>query len=157
MLRPTKILVPTDFSGYSDYALRQALDIAEEYGAEVHVLHVVEERIHLALGDEEYGDNISPQTIQKMQTRHMRVSKEQVEKQIQKASPKQGVKVIPEVVLGIPQVEILRYQEEKKIDLVVISSLGHTALAKYFLGSVARIVLKGSTCPVLLTKGNASE
>jgi len=44
MLKPTKILVPTDFSGYSEAALRQAADIAEEYGSELHVLHVVEIR-----------------------------------------------------------------------------------------------------------------
>jgi len=30
MLKPTKILVPTDFSEYSDRALRQGLDIAKQ-------------------------------------------------------------------------------------------------------------------------------
>lgn len=33
MLVPTKILVPTDFSEYSDRALEQALDIAKDYSA----------------------------------------------------------------------------------------------------------------------------
>jgi nucleotide-binding universal stress UspA family protein len=41
----TKILVPTDFSEYSDKALRQALDIALQYKAKVFVLHVVHEQI----------------------------------------------------------------------------------------------------------------
>ena len=45
MLAPTKILVPTDFSEYSDKALRQALDIAEQYNAKVYVLHVIRERM----------------------------------------------------------------------------------------------------------------
>ena len=41
MLKPTKILVPTDFSEYSDKALKQAIDIAKQYNAEVYVLNVV--------------------------------------------------------------------------------------------------------------------
>jgi nucleotide-binding universal stress UspA family protein len=43
-------------------------------------------------------------------------------------------------------------QTEKGIDLIIISSLGKTGLGKYFIGGVARNVLKGSACPVLLTK-----
>ncbi len=35
MLVPTRILVPTDFSEFSGKALRQALDIANEYQAKV--------------------------------------------------------------------------------------------------------------------------
>jgi universal stress protein A len=34
----------------------------------------------------------------------------------------------------------------------VIASLGRSGIAKYLIGSVARNVLKGSKCPVLLTK-----
>ena len=43
MLWPTKILVPTDFSEYSDRTLRQARDIVKQYGSKVNVLHVVRE------------------------------------------------------------------------------------------------------------------
>ena len=45
-----------------------------------------------------------------------------------------------------------KWEEAGGIDLIVISSLGHGGLAEYFTGSVARNVLKGATCPVLLTK-----
>jgi universal stress protein A len=45
MLMPTKILVPTDFSEYSDKALNQAFDIAQRYKAKVYVPHVVHEKM----------------------------------------------------------------------------------------------------------------
>jgi universal stress protein A len=45
MLMPTKILVPTDFSEYSDKALNQAFDIAQRYKAKVYVFHVVHEKM----------------------------------------------------------------------------------------------------------------
>ena len=87
MLKPTKILVPTDFSKSSDTALAQGLDIAGQYQAKLFLLH-----------------------------------------------------------------EILKEGREQKIDLIVIASLGQSGMAKYFMGSVARNVLKGARCPVLLTK-----
>jgi nucleotide-binding universal stress UspA family protein len=153
MLKPTKILVPTDFSIYSNFALKQALDIASEYGAEVYVLHVLEEKIHYAM-DEEYKGVISVKSIKKLEKDLVKLANKTLNKQIEHVSSNNNVKIIPEVVLGIPYVEILRFQQEKGIDLVVISSIGHTGLARYFIGGVARIVLKGTTCPVLLTKGS---
>jgi nucleotide-binding universal stress UspA family protein len=53
---------------------------------------------------------------------------------------------------GIPYDEILKEGKDKGIDLIVIASLGRSGIAKYLIGSVARNVLKGSKCPVLLTK-----
>jgi universal stress protein A len=38
---PTKVLVPTDFSEYSDKALRLAFDIAIQYKARVYMVHVL--------------------------------------------------------------------------------------------------------------------
>ena len=45
MFAPKRILVPTDFSEYSDNALRYAIDIARQYAAKVFLLHVIDENI----------------------------------------------------------------------------------------------------------------
>jgi nucleotide-binding universal stress UspA family protein len=47
---------------------------------------------------------------------------------------------------------ILEVEKSKGIDLIVIASLGKSGIAKYLIGGVARNVLKGAQCPVLLTK-----
>ena len=153
MLKPTKILVPTDFSGYSDIALRQAADIAQEYGAELHVLHVVEMRIHPMYEYEFAGKEASPEGIRELENRRIRVAEGKMIEFTEKIGHGRQLKVFPRVVKGDPVTEILKYQKDRGIDLIVISSLGHTGLAEYFTGSVARNVLKGATCPVLLTKG----
>jgi len=62
------------------------------------------------------------------------------------------IEVETDVRKGIPYVEILKEGKVKKIDLIVIASLGRSGIAKYLIGSVARNVLKGSKCHVLLTK-----
>ena len=46
MLKPTKILVPTDFSEYSDRALRTGAGHSEAVQGEGLLLHVVHEEIH---------------------------------------------------------------------------------------------------------------
>ncbi|MEN6616989.1 MAG: universal stress protein [Syntrophorhabdus sp.] len=153
MLKPTKILVPTDFSGYSNRALKQAVDIAEEYGAEVYILHVVEIRLHTMYEYEFAGKEASPRAVKDLETRVMRVAEGKMSEFVEKIGSGRQLKVFPKVVQGDPVREILKFQKDRGIDLIVIASLGHTGLAEYFTGSVARNVLKGATCPVLLTKG----
>lgn len=148
MLMPTKILVPTDFSEFSDKALAQAFDIAHEYKAKVHVLHVVHEKIGHSLDDYD----LTPQSIRGMEAQMINGAKKKLQKQLDKFPQAKGLDVTVDAVIGNPSEEILRTQSEKGIDLIIISSLGRTGLAKYFIGGVARNVLKGATCPVLLTK-----
>jgi len=61
MLKPARIVVPTDFSGCSNATFKQAVDMAEEYGAEVYVLHVVEPKTHTTYEYELSGKNASPE------------------------------------------------------------------------------------------------
>jgi len=152
MLKPTKILVPTDFSEYSDKALKQAIDIASEYKAKVYVLHVVNERISSALSDDYSDISITEKDVLKYRKRMMDVAKGRLFKQIDKFPESRDIKLIQRVVSGTPYEEILREQEELGIDLIVIASLGRTGIARFLIGGVARNVLQGVKCPVLLTK-----
>ena len=146
MLIPTKILVPTDFSEYSDRALGQALDIAKQYNAKVLLLHVVHESIHLL------DFTLPEDTIRQMKDGAIPWAKEILQNQLGSFPQANEVEVATNVRQGIPYDEILKEGKEKGIDLIVISSLGRTGIAKYLIGSVARNVLKDSRCPVLLTK-----
>jgi len=146
MLIPTKILVPTDFSEYSDRALGQALDIAKQYNAKVLLLHVVHESIHLL------DFTLPEDTIRQMKDGAIPWAKEILQNQLGSFPQANEVEVATNVRQGIPYDEILKEGKEKGIDLIVIASLGRTGIAKYLIGSVARNVLKDSRCPVLLTK-----
>jgi universal stress protein A len=149
MLVPTKILVPTDFSEYSDKALRQAFDIAKQYKAKVYVLHVIHERMSDRLDD--YGLTY-PSYVDEMEKQLIEAAARQLQKQIDKFPKEKKLEVFSEVVIGNTSEAILTEEINKGIDLIVIASLGRTGIAKYIVGSVARNVLKGAKCPVLLTK-----
>ncbi len=152
MLKPTRILVPTDFTSYSEKALRQALVIAAEYGAEVHVLHVVHERIHGVLFDDYADISVTEGAIKNLEKGLAVKAKVRIQKQIRKFPEAKSIEVHELVTSGIPYEEIVGQQKKLGADLVVISSLGHSAIGRYLIGSVARNVLKGASCPVLLTK-----
>ena len=157
MLIPTKILVPTDFSEYSDKALEQALDIAKQYRAKVFLLHVVHEEIY---NYEERFDFAMSKTLsqpseevfRRMKDRHRVEIEEKFKNQLNKFPQVKEVDVVTNIRKGVPYHEILEEGKEKGIDLIVIASLGRTGIAKYLIGGVARNVLRGSKCPVLLTK-----
>src|SRR5512133_3172754 len=100
MLKPTKILVPTDFSGYSNIALKQAADIAEEYGAELHILHVVEMRLHTMYEYEFAGKEASPEGIKDLETRRMRVAEGKMLEFKDKIGSGKQLKVFPRVIKG---------------------------------------------------------
>jgi universal stress protein A len=148
MLKPTKILVPTDFSEYSDKALRQGLDIAKQYNAKVFLLHVIHEMIHQCVVD--YC--ITEQQVEQLSDQLKAGAQESLQKQVDKFPQAKEVDLVMDVKLGVPYEAILKEEEERGIDLIVIASLGRTGIARFIIGGVARNVLKGAKCPVLLTK-----
>ena len=148
MFKPTNILVPTDFSEYSDKALAQALDIAKQYGAKVYLLHVIHEEIHQCVVD--YC--LTEEQMEQIRTQMVTGPQESMKKQVARFPIAKEVEVITEVKTGLPYEAILEEAQKKGIDLIVIGSLGRSGIAKYIIGSVARNVLKGASCPVLLTK-----
>ena len=150
MLTPTRILAPTDFSECSNKAVEQALDIAGEYKAKVFVFHVIhEEPLHPV----PFIDTVLEKKVLDMiKDQGLVEAGERMRRQLDAFPRAKEVEVITDIRRGIAYEEILKKADEEKIDLIVISCLGRTALEKYFIGSVARNVLKGSKVPVLLTK-----
>jgi nucleotide-binding universal stress UspA family protein len=77
-------------------------------------------------------------------------------KQIARKLRKTGLKVSTLTVPGDPGETILRTAEEKKVDLIVLSTHGRSGLRRLVFGSVAEHVLKHSTLPILLRKPDPS-
>ena len=143
-----KILVPTDFSDHSDKALGQALDIAKYSKAKIYLLHVVHEEVHRCASDYCLPEDM----LQQMETGMMSAAKENLEKQLAKFPQAKEVEVVTSVRKGFPSEEILKEQQEKGIELIVIGPLGRTGIARYLVGSVTKNVVKEAKCPVLVTK-----
>jgi nucleotide-binding universal stress UspA family protein len=150
MITLKRILVPTDFSEPSRSALRYGMAFAENFGAALHLLYVVEEPYLLPPGGEGYLPPADyPQQIEK-------VAREQMEQFIP-ADWRQKHGATLAFQHGTPFVEIVRYARREQIDLIVMGTHGRGAIAHMLLGSVAERVIRKAPCPVLTVRPEAHE
>ena len=143
MIRLNKNLVPTDFSEHSAAAVRYGAELASKFGAELHLLHCVEQTPIL------YGEGgawISPEAIVELQAA--------ADRQLQDVpvDPSEGVSIVRKCVDGHPFVEIVRDAKVEETDLIVLGTHGRGAIAHLLLGSVAEKVVRKAPCPVLTVR-----
>ncbi|MGO9136183.1 MAG: universal stress protein [Syntrophales bacterium] len=146
MFAPKKILVPTDFSEYSDRALKQAVDIASEHNSKIYLLHVVDEIMQCAV---DYC--LDAAVVDQVEKQSMAFAEEKLKKEVKMISAGKDLQIISDVKKGYTYETILKEQKDNGIDLIVIASHGKKGLIKH-LGSVADKVLREAKCPVLLVK-----
>ena len=135
-----KILVPTDFSLYSETAFQEALALTTQVRGHILLFHVMSKLV-----------DTWPTVLW--------MTREQFEKEIQaEAEQKLGVAGVGRrmrteqlAVWGDPASEICRVAKEQGIDIIVMGTHGRTGLAHLFLlGSVAEQVIRHAPCPVLI-------
>jgi nucleotide-binding universal stress UspA family protein len=148
MFKPKKILVPTDFSEYSDRALQKALDIAQESGAGITLLHVIGQDIRECMSDYCFTQD----EFERFKKGMIESGEEYLKAQLKKFSVPGTVRIDSAVLQGIPYEEILKYQSKNNFDLIIIASHGRSGIAKYLMGSVAEKVIRGATCEALVLK-----
>lgn len=148
MFAPKNILVPIDFSKYADVALDKAVDIATQYKAKIHLLHVVTEHIQRCMKD--YCLDI--QLVKQLEKQSIKGAEDKLKKAADAVAKNRKVIISIDVKNGVPQDVILSEQKAKKIDLIVIASHGKTGILKHLMGSVTDKVVKASKCPVLVVK-----
>lgn len=148
MIRVHRILVPTDFSEYSEKAFAKAIEIARDTTSRVDLLHVIQ--LDVIQCADIYC--IDQDQIKEIKDQMDNSARKQLQDQIKKFTNLGGVEIIPIVRHGVPYNEILAHQKEENIDLIVMSHIGRTGSEKFFLGGVTRNVIKGASCSVLLVK-----
>ncbi len=149
MFAPKKILVPTDFSIYADKALKQAIDIAKQSKAKIFLFHVIDDGFQQCTVD--YC--IDEGAVQKIYKDSIKNTIDKMHKEANKITAKNSsIEIVYDTRRGIPYEEILKEQEEKGIDLIVIASHGKAGILKNLMGGVANKVMKRAKCPVLLVR-----
>ena len=146
MFAPKNILVPTDFSEYSDKALKKAVEIASEHKSKIYLLHVVDEIMQCAV---DYCLDIS--LVKQVEKQSLGFAREKLQKEVEKFAQSKGIQIIVDVKMGDTYETILKEQKDKRIDLIVIASRGKKGLIHH-LGSIADKVMRGAKCPVMLVK-----
>lgn len=140
-----RVLFATDFDEVGVEAAKKAKKIADENGAELILVHVVEPIPAYAYpgfaGFAEVEVSI----------------REQAEKELNALADKLGVDAAHRLLeFGSVKNEVLRVAEEKKIDLLVTGSHGKHGLA-LLLGSTTNAILHGAQCDMLVVRSRTHE
>ena len=139
-----RILVPFDFSKLAEQGVEHALEIGELHGAQIDILHVVEEPAFPSFF------KLGAMRIYGMVPNLEKVAWTALEKRFGKPGDRPDLHF--HVVKGKADVEIVRFASEHETDLIVLTSHGLTGLQHVLLGSVAEKVVQMAPCPVLLVK-----
>ncbi len=151
-----KILYATDLSTNSAYAMRHALNSAQNHDASIIILHVIEKLPNamkniIAL-------HMPPEIMDNLYQQSVDLIIKQIEKRAEvfrqkvlgdDPEPQKRIKSV-EVCEGDPAELILKKADELGCDIIIMGSHGKGIVQGTFLGSTTRKVIRGSQIPVCI-------
>lgn len=150
-----KILVPTDFSKPAGIATDVAADIARKSGAELTLLHVIEEAVGNSLNVE---GQVSADAGWEEKLFNLKLI-EKAKKQMAKLSEDakfEGVRLRTALRVGTPYHGMNKIIVENKVDLVVMGTAGRSDFEQMIIGSNTEKVVRTAGCPVLTVHNKPS-
>lgn len=146
---PKNILVPTDLSEGAEEALDYACELARQFGATVHLLHVIGIP---TLGVPELGVAMTSTVIDQM----IRENQSALE---ELADRKRGAATFGQVLLRTGDARDLINQTAKDLaaDLIVMGTHGRRGVTRALLGSVTETVVRSAPCPVLTVRPHTAH
>ncbi|QCC51790.1 universal stress protein [Halapricum salinum] len=163
------ILYPTDDSEGATAARENVRDLAETYGATVHVMHVVDTPEGMGgMADDRQSEHDSAMSggregestgMAGSRTPSEAVQRdllEQAERIVEEtAAQLEGIETETIVARGTPHEAILDRAADG-IDIIVMGTHGRTGLDRYLLGSVTEKVVRLSDVPVMTVRQKSS-
>ncbi len=151
--KPTKlpirtIVCLTDFSDSSLQALREAVDLAAHFEADIYLLHVI--------SSEDYRRDQDVAIVAQSEEEYIGTVNNGL-KEIATRFAVHGVSIVTLIAFGDPADQIVRISREKDADLIVIATHGKAGCQHVAFGSVAEKVVRHATCPVLTIRAVAAQ
>jgi nucleotide-binding universal stress UspA family protein len=144
-----KILVPTDFSEQAENALKVAAQLANKYGSEIYLLHMLE--LPLQQVDMMNTPSPLPEAMFFMKLAHQKFEHLMAKDYLKDL-------VVHDIVKSYPSFSsIIDTCHELNVDLIIMGSHGASGLKEMFIGSNAEKVIRTSDLPVLVIKNNHAE
>jgi nucleotide-binding universal stress UspA family protein len=143
MISVETILHATDFSAPSEYAFRLACSLARDTKARIIVLHAAPSVEFIPDKEASYPEAFYDALEKKLRAIQPSDPQVHVEFRFEKGDP-------TEVILSVAR--------QTKCDLIVLGTHGRTGfLDRLLLGSVAELIVRRATCPVLTVKSLPSK
>ena len=142
-----RVLLPLDGSKAGEAAVHYVRELMSRLETEVILFGVVPAGQHIrTVGGLDYI-LFPEQQLESVKAE----AREYLDKAYQRLKGKKG-KVKVEIRVGDIAQGIIKFAEEKRVDLIAISSHGHSGIERWVFGSTANKVLQASSAPVLLVR-----
>lgn len=141
-----RILLPTDMSPGVDRAIDHAIDAAQRYDAELHVLYVVDAEAYSSYPGDEYVHE-----FEGLEKALEQAGQDAVETIADRAEST-GIETESVIRHGVPHAEILEYMDENDIGLTVLGSKNRSGEYRRLLGSVTERVANMAERPITIVK-----
>ncbi len=141
-----KILHPNGFSENSRPALAMACDWAQRFGAELHLLHIVDgiTNPYPYLGPP-FNEAVAWETM-------IRQRANTALKEWPLPEGYSALKVVRVMHTGSPVLNVAQYAKDIGSDVIVMGTHGRTGFSHLFLGSVAENIVRRAPCSVLTVR-----
>ena len=140
-----RILIATDGSPAAQHAVEVGLELAKHEGAAVALVHVIPMSDLVPMNGFGLVGHVPYQPTP---------SDEAMLDEAVEAAEREEVPAISKLVRGDAVSEILECADLLDVDLIVVGSRGHGAIASALLGSVSRGVLARAKRPVLIVRAS---
>jgi len=152
-----KILVPTDFSKNASIATSVAADVARKSGADLVLLHVIEGVAGGSFNVEGEVSSLKDDAEDRLfNYRLIEKARKQLEKTVLDPSIR-DVKADGELRVGNPFHAMRTMLDQKKFDLVVMGTSGHTKIEEMLIGTNTEKIVRLAKCPVLTVNKKPSS
>jgi nucleotide-binding universal stress UspA family protein len=144
-LKIGRICVPTDFSDCSEEAVHYGSALAKQYGAKLHLVHVMQDA-HEKFQHPDFTQNDSSakaffQALEHGATQNLaRLAANKVQQELETEKVYLYGEVAPAVI---------RYVEKNLIDLLIVGHHGRSGAKQPTLGTTAQRIIRDSPVPVL--------
>jgi nucleotide-binding universal stress UspA family protein len=142
-----KILFPADLSPRSDDALADAIQLCQQWNAQLHLLHVFGD-------DDRLPDEKNPTARAAAQSPRaiMQVDLDRLQ-ELESRATAAGISVVTKYVEGMAHRQILDYTRTQAIDLVVMTTHGARKYEDVISGTTTVQVIQKASVPVLALRG----
>jgi nucleotide-binding universal stress UspA family protein len=154
-----RILYTTDLSENSRFAFSYAATVANQFGAKIIILHILEDisanihsQVSSLLGENRWQELQKQKEAEFFTTIEARLTEfcDELNTQYGEACPFVVEDKIMEKGNAVEQ--ILKLSQAKQCDLIVMGTHGHGLLADALIGSTARRVVRRSRIPVMVIR-----
>jgi nucleotide-binding universal stress UspA family protein len=143
------ILCGADLRDSGPEVVEHALSLAEAFGAELTLVHVLEQVPEFEPGSAAQFSMVEIQAFRQAMA-------EEARQRLRAAVPeadRERLAVRDLVKAGSAHGQILRLASEEGAQLIVVGARGHSALERVLFGSTSRHVVRDARCPVLVVRG----